>query len=327
MKIGNSVLISGSGKGIKAAALTLFLLTLSGMLPVSASNKSFYGVQGRFFQKEPLVAEGADLQKRRIERIYFEYERGENKRVRIKKSAEYELLLELKPGDNFDYKKNRASLATLYRAGLFSNIKVEIEKLDNNRLNLYYTVTPQYTLGAVKIKNSGGMGKTNLLNAIFSLRKGMLFEEEKVKSAKQEIRTFLKSRGYFKPEINYEIIFPETDSPHIHASVEVVFDVKPGRVATVEKIFLTVPNKKILEQLKGYFTTRRYIPNEFQKSIEQARKKLKEHKYYFPEFKIKEKFTDGSKARVNLEVIIKPGYRYEFKFKGIENKIALISTI
>ena len=334
MKIDNSVLISGSGKGIKAAALILFLLTLSGISAVSASNKKFYGVQGPrgaggLLEKAPapLAAEGNDLQNYRIDRIYFEYERGENKRVRIKKSDEYELLLELKPGDNFDYKRNRASMATLYRAGLFSNVKVEIEKLDNNRLNLYYTVTPQYTLSAVKIKSSGGIGKNSLLNAIFSLRKGMLFEEDKVKSARKEIRTFLKSKGYFKPEINYEIIFPEEESPHIHASVEVVFDVKPGRIAAVEKIFLTVPNNKILEQLKGYFTARRYIPNEFQKSIEQARKKLKEQKYYFPDFKVKEKFPDEAKSLVNLEVIIKPGYRYEFKFRGIENKIELISTI
>ncbi|HLP46780.1 MAG TPA: POTRA domain-containing protein [Candidatus Kapabacteria bacterium] len=330
MKIGNLVSISGSGKGIKIAAVIILIPLLLSISTLFAAHKNFSIPSSSFpvAQDNPDGEKSQNLQNYRIDRIYFEYEQGQKKKVRIKNSDEYELLLAFKPGDTFNYKKIRENIATLYKTGLFSDVKVEIEKLENNRLNLYYVMGPQYIVGAVKIETDGTVGKKHIFNAILSLRRGITFEEDNVENARQEIRSFLNSRGYFDPEITYEIILPDDEkTQRSHVSVDVLFNVKPGRAATVEKLVLTVANNEIREQLKHYFTARRYIPNEFQKAIENARKKLKEQLYYFPEIKIKENFLDAAKTKVNLEVVIKPGYRYEFRFRGMKRKIDLIATI
>lgn len=317
MKTGNLVSILGSEKGIKRVTIIIVLMSVL-ISAVFAANKSF--------EIDPVKTRG--LQNYRIEHIYFEYEQGKNKLLLIKNAKEFELLLTIKPGDSFNYKKNRENMANLFKTGLFSNIKVEIEKLDReSRLNLYYVMMPQYIVGTVKIETSGKIKKRPISNAILSLRKGMSFDEGKVISARQEITAFLNSRGYFNPEINYTIQFPDQESKRFHNSLEILFDIKPGQMAAVENIFLTIPNKKIYQQFKDFFRTYYYIPIEFQKNIEKARKILKAQTYYFPDIKVNANFLDETKTKVNLEVTVKPGYQYEFKFIGMKKKFELIASI
>lgn len=315
MKIGNLVSISGSEKGIKIA--TIFILMQVLINTVFAVNKNV--------DIDPGITR--ELQNYKIEHIYFEYEQGKNKLILINGAKEYELLLTIKPGDAFNYKKNRESMANLYKTGLFSKVKVEIEKRDNNQLNLYYALTPQYIVGTVKIETSGKISKKHIANAILSLRKGIPFDKDTVTSAQEEIIAYLKSRGYFNPEINYTIQLPDPESKHFHSSVEVLFNVKPGQMAVVENIFLTIPNKKIYQQFRNFFSVYNYIPTEFQKIIERAKKLLKKQNYYFPDIKVKENFLDGAKTKVNLEVTVKPGYQYELQFIGMKKKSELIASI
>ena len=300
MKKDDTVSISGSGEGIKIK-ITAFVLIL--MLAAS------------------LYSTSLDLNKYKIDKIYFRSIKGSI----IKKSDKFTQLLDCKEGDTFNYKKNRKSMENLYKTGLFSNIETKIEKLKGEKLNLYFEVFPKYIIETIKIKKNKKVKKRHLLNSIFSLRKDTPFYGANLEAAVLELRNFLSSRGYFNPGITYK-----TQKNDIRSKVDIIFFVNPGRITTVNKVFLTVPGKKILEEIKGYFTSSQYaqyIPSQFQKNIEKVKGKLKRKKYYFPEITLKEDFTDETKLTVNLDVIVKPGYRYEFKFHGIKNKIDLIASI
>lgn len=271
-----------------------------------------------------LYSTSQNLNKWKIHNIYFKSVKGDI----IKESDKFKPLLDFKAGDTFSYKKNRKSMESLYKTGLFSNIETKVEKLKGEKLDLYFEVYPKYSIHAIKIieiKKNNKIKKKSLLNSIFSLRKETWFEEANLKAAVQELQNFLDSRGYFNPEITYRIQKDDAQS-----QVDILFFVEPGGITTINKVFLTVPNRKILEEVKDYFTGSQYsqyIPFEFRKNIEKVEIKLKEKKYYFPEITLKENFTDETKSKVNLDIIVEPGYRYEFKFQGIKNKIDLIASI
>lgn len=311
MKKDRSVLTSGSGNGIKgiftAVILAVILLT------------------GTFFHRTSLYGTTSDLGRYTIDGIYFKS--GKYKKIGKKQSAKYLLLLEFKPGDLFNYKKNRKSMENLYKAERFSNVETGIEILPKRRLNIYYTLSPKYTIGAVKIKKSGGIKRRALLSAVFSLRKRDWFGTHKLDSAVGEIRNFLSSRGYFNPKIEYRLItFPQKVTPRM----DIHFYIEPGPLTAVNKIFWTSPETlfpKIRRLVEAYFDRMNYIPYQFQKAIEKVKRALKKQKYYFPEVRLKETFLDEQKSRVDLDIYVKPGYRYIFRFKGIKNKIDLIASI
>ncbi|MCP4147141.1 MAG: BamA/TamA family outer membrane protein [bacterium] len=242
--------------------------------------------------------------------------------LKVLDAKKYDLLLDLKPGTNFSYKKIRKSMDNLYKTGLFSNLKIEIEKLDKNTLNLFFLVTPKYVIEAIKVRRVKNIKKSSLLKSIFSIRKNTWFEPGMMKPALQEIRNFLSSRGYYNPSIDYKII--KNDN---HSTAKIYFYIKNGPLTTVDKITFTVPDQKILQQAKQLFNAQKYIPFQFQKGVEGIKKFLKEKNYYYPIIKIEESFTTKEKSEVNLNIVVKPGYKYIFRFKGIKNRIGLIATI
>lgn len=302
---------SGSGNGINLFFTAGFL-----MLTLLA---------GAFYFGPALYGATADLRRYTIEEIHFKSHK--NKKIGKRQTDKYRFLLAFKPGDLFNYKKNRESMENLYKAELFSNVETGIEMLPGGKLNLYYTLTPKYTIGGVKIKKCPGIKKSALLNAVFSLRRRDWFETHKLEAAIREIRNFLSSRGYFNPGIDYRLIeFPQKTTPR----TDIHFYIEPGSLTFVNKIFWTAPetlSPKIRGQVESYFERLQYIPYQFQKAIEKVKRTLKKQKYYFPEIRLKEIFLDEEKSRVDLDIVVKPGYRYIFRFNGIKNKIDLISSI
>lgn len=294
-----TVSTSGSGNGVKLIVRFVVLTAFLCLMPLHLLN-------------------GSTLKKYKIENIYFYSPSGEV----IKDSDKFKRLLDFQKGDFFSYKNNRKSMINLYKTGLFSDIETRMEKREGKQLDLMFVVSPRYVYHNIKIKKTGPVKKRYLLSSIFSLRKGAWFDEDLLETAVAELRTFLNARGYFNPLISYEI---RKDDAHRY--VNVIFTVEMGEITNVNKITFTIPNKEIFEKVKRHFMHNTlYIPLQFQKVIDKVKKELKKDKYFFPEIKVEENFQDESKAVVDLHVVVQPGYKYEFKFHGIRDKIDLISS-
>ncbi|MCP5106216.1 MAG: hypothetical protein GY950_22710, partial [bacterium] len=322
MKTVNSVSISGSGNAFKTIAIVLALVCFQ-LCAVSLYTRDTRDT--RDTRGNP-----GGLNQYKIAGLFFKFGPGigtPGKQVPAKEIAKYKLLVTLKPGDRFSFKRNRKSMENLYKTGLFSDVESQIETVGDNRLNLYYVVKPRYLINLIKIRGAAKVGKDDLRSAIFSLRKNTWYEESNRQAAFGEIRNFLSSRGYFNPRITSGLSVSALSSRKLRSTVDVRFDVKPGGLTAVNKILLTVPNDKLLREIRGYFTHRVYRPYKFQKVIEKVKKKLKKEKYYFPEVRVKENFPNEEKSKVDLEVTVKAGYPYEFRFVGIKNKLALIASI
>jgi outer membrane protein insertion porin family len=358
MKNENSVSTSGSGKGSKVLLSVGMLMPvlIAGLLSPFHSPRALYGDTANSKSRAGTISRANTKFARPVSTHPSRSVQNENASIRFvpasrneaksfgkigniffksgkemfigeKKARKYELVIELRRGENFSYKKNRQSIENLFKTGLFSDVETEVEPLPEKRVNVYYILTPRLIIDAVKLKKHPGINKRSLLDAIFSLRRNDYYEKRKLDTALQEIRNFLGSRGYFNPAIEFKLLKALHRST---PSIDIHFYITPGSLTTVNKIFLTAPETmpiKLQEQLKKYFDQSVYIPFEFQKSVETVKRLLKKHKYYFPDVRLKETFLDNEKSKVDVDVIVKSGYQYEFKFVGIENKIGLISSI
>ena len=120
MKKGITVLTLDSGKGIKIIVILLMLFS-------------------------PLI--GEVLQDYKINDIHFVSDNG----FSIKDVDKYKNLIDFKQGDHFSYKDVKKSMENLFKMDFFSDVEVRVEKLVENRLNVYFILTKRYTVYSIDI--------------------------------------------------------------------------------------------------------------------------------------------------------------------------------
>jgi outer membrane protein insertion porin family len=253
------------------------------------------------------------------------------------KNTPYQPLLYIKPGDPFNYPLLRKSMENLYKVGTFDNIEIRVKEKKGKKLDIFFILLNKFTIHAIKIKQAQKTGgippfappyifvKRELKNAIYSLQVGAYYEEEKLASVVKEVKLFFNSRGYFKPAVTYEI-----NKDHRHYTAVIKLFIIPGPLALIRKVDLTVNSPPLQDKIERYFQRfhgEPYIPGKIDQTMEKVKKLLRQEKYYFPKITVKEDFPDPSRSSVDVRITINTGARYVFKFKGIKNKMQLISSI
>jgi outer membrane protein insertion porin family len=263
-------------------------------------------------------AYGNELQAFRVDKINFTF----NGRPDEKKARKYKLLLNFKTGDTFSYKNIRKSMEHLYKIGSIGNIEVSIEKMPESKVNVVFAISGKYTIRSIFLSKNKSVKKSSLINSLYSFRVGSYFNPDDIKKTITETRNFLESRGYFNSRIDSVL---SKDKETMTASL--VLFIKTGKQTRINKVIFILPNKKLLTRIRGYFTGKKYLPYKFKDKIESIKNILKKQKYYFPEVEIKPQFLEKTKLSIDLEVNVKPGFKYIFHFLGMKKNIGLISSI
>ncbi len=306
---------SGNGKSNKIITIAVVILLL---LPLFAANSYLLGAN--------------NLNDYTIDEIFFKF----HDKIEIAKISRLQPLLAFKKGDPFNYQHMRKSMENLYKVGSFDNIETRVQKKPGKKLDIYFILQEKYILHSIKIKQ---VQKTNTLiqvkpftilkkkdlrNAIFSLREGDYYEEEKLDDVMNEVKQFFNANGYFNPSVTYEVV---KDHRRLNAAVKLF--ITPRRQAAVNQVHLTVNSPELPGKIREYFRAQKgnpYIPDELNQTVEKAKRFLKQQNYYFPEITVKENFLNPAKSLLDLNIAINPGYRYVFKFEGIRKKMDLISS-
>jgi len=324
MKKDGSALISDSGKGVKI----FFIIWL-------------------FFA----LLQSQSLHDYKVKDIVFKF----NSNLEYKNITKYKSLINIKPGDPFNYNLIRESLANLYKTGSFSNIEARIEKLPGQKMSIYFHCQNKYIIKSISITQYPAKKKSKIKKSIFSMRENNHFDESQINTAIEEIRTFLKTRGYNNPKITYKIRKNERKK-----TIFLKFIVQNNAPTKIKNFTLNVTNKIFREEIKQYssknniklnelnqklaniikrknqilydhfvkyFNKQIYIPYDYQKKLEKIRKALKKQNYFFPELNLKEQYVNNQSSLINIRVDIDPGYKYIFVFKGITEKENLISSV
>jgi outer membrane protein insertion porin family len=235
----------------------------------------------------------------------------------------YRPLLAIQSGESYQYRNIRKSIESLYRTGVFVEIEVKVQARESNLLDIYFIVQNKPLIRAVNFTGAPGVSKKELRDAIFSLRKNDLFEENKLAKALEELQAVLKTKGYFNAQVS-----PRVSLDKGRTVCDIQFVIASGRAARIRQLQLTVDDEEMKRTIQGYFQGgQSYIPGEFTKKIKRARELLKKQLYYFPEIKVQEDFLDPGRSALDITVAITCGYKYHFVFQGMAPKMQLIDNI
>jgi outer membrane protein insertion porin family len=291
MKKEDSLLISVFAKGI---SIVLLLMMLGPLLP------------------------GQSQEQLKIQQVFLIID-GSLKDPDLNK---YRLLISLKRGDLYSSRWARQSLKDLYKTGLFKNIEIKMKRLQGNDINLYFVLYKRLRISAIKIQSQLSIAKGPLKDALFSVRENANLSIRALDKSLDEIKAFLKSRGFFNGRVTYRL-----QKNFAKGEVKVFYIIDRGQLTRLAKVQVQVKGNHHLTKIKQLLSMEEYIPFKFQKQLQKVEKLLRRDKFYFPHIRLDETFLDQNKERVEVTVTIDPGSRYQFIFKGIGNKMGLISSI
>ncbi|HDP94826.1 MAG TPA: hypothetical protein ENN40_05635 [Candidatus Aminicenantes bacterium] len=266
-----------------------------------------------------LRAQHTDLSQYRIRGIDFRYL---NRRLPPSRPESFHALVNLAPGEKYNAQLVRKAMDHLFQMGRFLDITVKVQTLPKNEINLTFLLERRLRIRGLRFEHDMGLKTKRLHQAVFSLRRGAYLYNGDMDKAVGEIRAHLKSEGYFSPQISAEVL-----SDVEAAEATIVFRVKTGRITRISELTLEMTRPLMKARFIKILNSRRYIPRQLHKRIESIRTILRRSHHYFPEIEIREDFLDSEKSRVHLTVAIDPGYRYEFRFLGMRERMGLIESI
>ena len=143
-------------------------------------------------------------------------------------------------GDEFDINKIDESLKSFYKQGYFTDIWVSTTKSGG----LIYNFKEKSTISKLDMNGYSSDDEQEELFASIGLKKGDLYDIEKVEKAKEKLIKRIEAEGFYDTvvEINAE---PKTDS------ISLVFDVNKGEKVYIENITFAGANKIDVDELEG----------------------------------------------------------------------------
>jgi len=229
-------------------------------------------------------------------------------------------LVEVIPGEFFDQKKIRNSLQNLYNVGYFSGIESKIIIVSKKSLNVVFSLSSRAKVGRIVINTIPGINSGELRKSIRSIRKNIFLESEADIKAADEIRNFMRIRGYYNPVIRHHIKVEKLNAV-------VSFHIEKGEITKLNRIFVKGDDKGILNKEHGIFKLNNYIPHDFSRELVELEQELKNIGYFFPQVKAKEVFLNKQKTMANVYLELKPGFKYTISIIGIKKKFGFVTDI
>jgi outer membrane protein insertion porin family len=234
----------------------------------------------------------------------------------------YHALLRVRSGSVYRYQDIRSSIENLYKTGMFANIESRIEERADKKVDVFFILQRKPLIHSLHFTPRNLLSKRQLQDALYSLRKNDLFEENKMAKAVSELQNLLKARGYFNARVSPSVTL---NAAQDRCDIEFVIDYGP--IARIRNLAITVSDPALARTVQGYFKKSVfYTAAEFNKKIDKTKKLLKQRLYYFPEIRTREEFLNPQKSLLDMHIDIACGYKYFFVFKGMAPKMSLIAS-
>ena len=234
----------------------------------------------------------------------------------------YRPLLRIKSGAIYRYQDIRSSIENLYKTGTFTNVESRIEVRAEKKIDVYFILQSKALIRSLRFTPTNPLSKRQLQDALYSLRKHDLYEENKMAKAVTELQNLLKAKGYFNAKIS-----PRVSPNERQDQCDIEFAIDYGPIARIRNLAITVTDEVLAKTIQGYFKKSVYYTSaEFNKKIDKTKKLLKQHLYYFPEINIEEEFLTPQKSLLDIHIRITCGYKHLFVFKGMAAKMSLIAS-
>ncbi len=235
----------------------------------------------------------------------------------------YRSLVAVRVGGDYSYNDVRQSIENLFQTGVFADIEVKVQSREGGLLDIFYILRHKPVIRALDFTEVPMASRKEMRAAIYSLRRNELFEESKLAKALVELQALFKARGYFNAQLS-----PRVNLTRDRSGCDIQFVIAAGRPARIARLQVNVDDEQLGKVIPGYFRgVGPYIPGEFAKGVDRARRLLKRHLYLFPEIKVQEDFLDPERSQVNITVAIACGFKYHFLFRGMAPRMRLIDDV
>jgi outer membrane protein insertion porin family len=235
----------------------------------------------------------------------------------------YRPLIVVSRGGKYRYRDVRHSIESLNRTGLFAGIEVKVAARRDGLLDVLFILQRKPRLRALQFGGRPPLREKALRAAIYSLRRGELFEESRLPKAVDELQALLRSQGYFSAEVS-----PQVSLDADGLSCSVLFIIAPGRAAHIRQLQLEIDDPQLAAAVRAcYPQGGPYLPGAIARGSEKARSLLKKKLYYFPEIQVREEFADPGRTAADITVSVTCGFRYHFIFQGMSRRMELISDV
>src|SRR3989338_1780397 len=135
-------------------------------------------------------------------------------------------------GQIFSSKKIDAALKRFYLSKQFHNISVHVIPKEGNLVDLSFVFELSRKIDSIEFKGAEFFSDVVLLRSLAS-KEGGFFSEQTLVDDKKALLSLYEEEGHFQTDI--QIKFSAPQKPHL---VTIVFEIKEGVAATIEKLTL-----------------------------------------------------------------------------------------
>ncbi len=238
-------------------------------------------------------------------------------------AEEIEKLIPIKEGDPFSLVEVTKSIKQIYKTGLFSDVRVLKEGEEEVRLT--FLLTKNLVTRRIIFLGNEGISSKRLKGALFSLREGTAFSEEKLNKGVEELKDVLTEEGYFNPEL---VASTERDSKS--SSVDVIFEIRSARRFVINKIDFSgepiLSEKELKDRMKSK-EGRVYIPSVLEEDLARLKEVYTAMDYQRAEISLEEKRFDEAQRVVFLSIKVNPHQKIEIVVNGAKVPLSLLKPI
>lgn len=231
-----------------------------------------------------------------------------------------------RPGSEFDPQTLSEDIENLYNTGFFTNVEVDVEQQDDDKVVLNFSIEPVGRLRSVIIQGNERL-KTEKIREQIDLETGVLLSPERISKARRSVREYYRSKGYHDTRISINEKKSDDNWTRLEVKIE---EGKRAKVADVEFVGNTVfSDGKLRRQMRNKPTFWSwFLPVGFYNEQEMRDDRLRIQELYenegYLDFKInrvKEIYSDDGK-KVTLKIYVEEGLPYVVRSVDLEgNKL------
>lgn len=224
-----------------------------------------------------------------------------------------------KVGEEFSVERVREDVKTLYKMGVFDDVKVEAEGFEGG-LKLTFVVLEKPTIRGIKIEGNKAI-KADRIKERIDLVPGGFVDRTAINRAAEKVRLFYEEEGYYTAKVEPEV------EPLAEREARVIFKISEGSFFRVEKIHVT-GNKGLSEKRikKAMQTGERFLfwggilkHSELKADVDRIKALYLDHGYL--DIRVEEPHVevDREKKRIFIQIKVEEGPQYkvgELRVKG-----------
>lgn len=149
-----------------------------------------------------------------------------------------------KVGDQFDKEKTSMTINLLYALGYFRQVRIETEKLEDNKIKLFVVVEERKLLERVSLEGNVAIKSKKIISKL-NLDKVETIDEEQIKRMALAIEKFYKDESFHSVKVDYKIVDDKLNPD----KSRVVFVIDEGKKARIKRIIFRgnklIPDRKL----------------------------------------------------------------------------------